>query len=142
MDKDLEKIKGILLNEQSVILAYLFGSRAKAKRGINQRSDWDFGIYFTQAVLDAKPWHDFILGAKLSQILGAEAQIVVLNKPLPSLLGSEIVGKGYLVVNKDENLRLSYENRTLRNYFDWSYRLSNHSFHKVPAPMESVLSKY
>ncbi len=130
MDKDVEKIKGILLNEHSVILAYLFGSRAKAKRDINQRSDWDFGIYFTQVVLDTKPWHDFILGAKLSQMLGAEVQIVVLNKPLPPLLGAEIVGKGYLVVNKDENLRLGYENRTLRNYFDWSYRFDSNSFPK------------
>lgn len=119
MNKDTEKIKESLLNEPSVILAYVFGSRIKGS--INNRSDWDLGVYFTQKNLSNNPWHDFMLAAKLEQIVNAEVQIIVLNKPLTPLLGFEIVGKGQLLINKDDNLRLDYENRILRNYYDWNY---------------------
>lgn len=116
---NIEKIKEILSKEPSVVLAYLFGSRIKGTT--NHRSDWDIAIYFTQNTLDSDQWHDFNISAKLSQILKSEAQVITLNKPPNPLLGFEIIGKGKLLLCRDNNLRLDYENRILRNYHDWSY---------------------
>lgn len=119
MDNNIEKIKEFLNNETSIIFAYLYGSRVKG--ATNHRSDWDIGIYFTQRNLDNDPWHDFKISSKLAQILKSEVQVVVLNKALNPLLGFEIVGKGKVLVDKNKDLRLDYENRILRNYYDWSY---------------------
>lgn len=122
MDNNIEKIKEILSTEPSVIVAYLFGSRVKGTT--NHRSDWDVGIYFKKESIGSNPWHDFNIGAKLSQILKSEVQIITLNKPLNPLLGFEIVGKGNLLIDKDKKIRIDFENRILRNHFDWLY------FHK------------
>lgn len=119
MDINTENIKNMLDKEPSVIFAYLYGSRAKGN--VNHKSDWDIGIYFTKESLEIDPWHDFKIGAKLSQILKSEVEVVVLNKTLSPILGFEIIGRGKLLVDKDKNLRLDFENRVLRNYYDWLY---------------------
>lgn len=119
MNDNIERIKEFLSQESSVLIAYLFGSRLKGTA--NKKSDWDIGIYFTQESLDSNPWHDFIIGAKLSLMLKSEVEVITLNKPSFPLLGFEIIGRGKLLVSKDEDLRLDLENRLSRNYYDWNY---------------------
>lgn len=120
MHENIKKIRDALCSEPSVVLAYLFGSRAKGVGG--SRSDWDIAVYFTESALNADPWHDFVIGGELSRIVSAEVQIIVLNRPMSPLLGFEILKKGDLLVSRDDDLRLDYENRILRAYYDWSSR--------------------
>jgi len=119
MNTEISRVKQILEEDESVILAYLFGSRANGTA--NKRSDWDFGIYFKEDVLKKDCWHDLVLSAKLSRVLKSEAQIINLNKEIYPILGFETIKNNGPIVNKDEEKRLELENGLMRNYYDWLY---------------------
>lgn len=117
MKSNVEKIKDYLEHAPSLEFAYLFGSRAK--NNAISRSDWDLGIYFKKANLETNFWHDFMVQAELSLLLKSEVQIITLNNRLSPLLGFEIVKHGRVLVSKNKDAILDYENRILRRYFDW-----------------------
>lgn len=110
-----------VLNQHPLVFAYLFGSKVKGYA--NERSDWDLAVYFAEPVKKSNHWPAFELEAELSRSLGATAQVTVLNAPLSPVLGFEIVKHGIVLLDRDENLRMDFENRTLRTYFDWQYFL-------------------
>ena len=48
----------------------------------------------------------------------------MLNKGLPSrVFGFQIISEGIVLTERDENLRLEFENKVLRHYYDWQYFL-------------------
>ena len=44
----IRRLKEILNNQSSVIIAYLFGSRVKGYA--NEKSDWDIAVYFSEPI--------------------------------------------------------------------------------------------
>ncbi|MDI6736716.1 MAG: nucleotidyltransferase domain-containing protein [bacterium] len=104
-----------------ISFAYLFGSRAN--ECANKRSDWDTGIYFSKSPDDISKWCVFELEAELSKDVKAEVQVIVLNKLTSPLFGFQIINEGILLVQRDENDRIKFENRILRQYHDWQYFL-------------------
>ena len=105
-----------------VAFAYLFGSRAKGYA--DERSDWDISVYFSEPPENFGIWTSFELEAELSRTVNANVQVIVLNKKLPSpVFGFQIISEGIVLIERDENLRMEFENKVLRHYYDWQYFL-------------------
>ena len=113
-----------LLLHPPILFSYLFGSRAKGLH--NPRSDWDVAVFLSGPVEKYGRWFLFELEAKLSSRLGETVQILLLNRPFPPLLGFEIVKHGILLTDRNEQLRLDFENRVLRSYHDWRFFSERH----------------
>ncbi len=122
MKEDERRLVEVIQGQSTVILAYLFGSKATGHA--NERSDWDIAVYFREP-LEGR-WPAFELEAELSRAVGATVQVIALNTPLSPVLGFEIVSKGRVLVDRDESLRMVFENRTLSRYHDWQYFLKRH----------------
>ena len=111
------------LNSKSyIVFVYLFGSRVK--NYCNERSDWDLAVFFLEPPENFGIWTAFELEAELSRAVESTVQVIVLNKRLPSpVFGFQIISEGVVLIERDENLRLEFENRILRQYYDWQYFL-------------------
>ena len=121
MKEEMRYLTEIFQNRPSVIFAYLFGSKVKGYA--NDKSDWDIAVYFAEPIEKVGEWPAFELEAELSRAVGATVQVMVLNNSPAPVFGFEIVKDGVLLIDRDENLRMDFENRTLRHYHDWQYFL-------------------
>jgi len=121
MKKEKKAIIEILNKRSDVIFAYLFGSKAKGYA--NERSDWDIAVYFEEPFEKHGHWLEFKLEAELSRAVGATVQVTVLNAPLPPVFGFEIIKDAIILLDRDPNLRMDFENRMMRHYHDWQYFL-------------------
>lgn len=117
----MKQLIEVLEKQSSVIFAYLFGSKVTGHA--NERSDWDIAVYFSEPLEKVGRWPAFELEAELSRAVGAMVQVIVLNRLVPPVLGFEIVRVGLVLVDRDEDFRMEFENRTLRHYYDWQYFL-------------------
>lgn len=122
MKKEKKAITEILSKRSDILFAYLFGSKVKGYA--NQRSDWDIAIYFNKSIKQNGRWPEFELEAEMSRTVGAIVQVTVLNAPLSPVFGFEIIKDGVLLLDRVPNLRIDFENRTLRHYHDWQYFLN------------------
>ena len=121
MRDHIQRLKEIFNNQSPIIFAYLFGSRAKGYA--NKKSDWDIAVYFCEPLDSLGLWPAFELEAKLSRAIGSTVQIAVLNNHLPPVFGFKIVSEGILLLDKNTDMRMDFENRTLRYYYDWQHFL-------------------
>jgi hypothetical protein len=121
MKEDIRRLIETLDSKSSVAFAYLFGS--KVKGFATDRSDWDIAIYFSEPLEEVGHWPAFELEAELSRAVGSTVQVIVLNILPPPILGFQIVSSSVVLIDRDENRRMDFENRTLRQYYDWQYFL-------------------
>lgn len=121
MTGNVQRLKETLRDQSSIIFAYLFGSRVKGHA--NEKSDWDIAVYFSEPLEHLGLWHVFELEAKLSRAVGATVQIAVLNNPLSPVFYFKIISDGIILIDKNEDRRMDFENRVLRYYYDWQYFL-------------------
>jgi len=121
LKKEKKAITQILNNRSDILFGYLFGSKAKGYA--NERSDWDIAVYFREPITPNGRWPEFELEAELSRAVGATVQVIVLNTPLTPVFGFEIMKNGIVLIDRNPNLRVEFENRILRQYYDWQYFL-------------------
>lgn len=123
---EIDAIKSTLSKEQSISFAYLFGSKVKNKE--SYRSDWDIAVYIKDEFLGKNPvWQKFDIENRLSTILKTDAvDVVILNSIDNPLFGFEIITKGILILNKDDESRVSFEGEALGRYQDWQYFMKRH----------------
>ncbi len=123
---EIEAIKSILFKDPLVSFAYLFGSRVSGK--VSEMSDWDIAIYIRDELLEKNPiWQKFKIENEISVILKTDSvETIVLNSLDNPLLGFEIISKGMLILNKDEESRIVFEGRVLGRYQDWEYFMRRH----------------
>jgi predicted nucleotidyltransferase len=119
--RGLNQLKEILKKRSDVAFAYLFGSRTKGYTDKN--SDWNVAVFFSEPPEKLGLWQAFELEAELSRGVGETVQVIVLNTELSPVFGFEILKHGILLLDRDENLRIDFENRILRQYYDWQYFL-------------------
>ena len=113
-----KKIADILSNDPSVEFAYLFGSRAAGRA--DPGSDWDIAVFYKEKG-KTMGWRRFYQEAEISRVLGAEAQITVLNGLNSPLLLFEIISKGILIVDKAPGRRMVFESRSMAAHYDWQH---------------------
>jgi len=120
-----EKAKKILSGYAEIELAYLFGSAARG--GLQRESDIDIGILL-QRDFDAESAFSLRLELmnQLQKIFERATEVVILNKA-PLLLQYEAIKYHKPIYVKDERVRLSYESKVRRMYFDFRLILKRHS---------------
>jgi predicted nucleotidyltransferase len=117
----IPKAQRILEKDPRVIFAYLFGGLAKGR--ITPISDIDIAVYLKDIKDEIDVFNIKLeLLTTLSEVLNTEEiDIVILNNtPLP--LKAKIIQNKKVLVDKDPNLRYSFESLTLREYFDFSIK--------------------
>jgi len=105
----INRLKEYFKHRDDVVLAYLFGSRAKG-RETEGRSDYDIAVYFKsmegvfeyeefprEYEQEAKMWTD------LSSIAKTDVDLVVLNRASPNIVFSAINGT-IVLVERDRNV--------------------------------------
>jgi predicted nucleotidyltransferase len=132
LKKEKEAITQIINNRSDILFGYLFGSKAKGYA--NERSDWDIAVYFREPINLNGRWPEFELEAELSRTVGATVQVIVLNTPLTPVFGFEIMKDGIVLIDRNPNLRVEFENRILRQYYDWQYFLKRQMGTPPPLP--------
>jgi predicted nucleotidyltransferase len=120
--KEKKAIVQILSKRYDILFGYLFGSKAKGYA--NERSDWDIALYINTSIKQNGRWPEFELEAQLSRAVKATVQVTILNTPLPPVFAFEILKDGILLIDRGPNLRMDFENKILRHYYDWQYFLN------------------
>lgn len=123
MENKLPKEKMPISNQSTTIFAYFFGSKVKGYA--NENSDLDIAVYFSEPVENFGLWPAFEIEAKLSRSIRSTVQVTVLNNLLSPEFFSQIVSEGVKLVDKNEAIRVDFENRVLRYYYDWQYFQKN-----------------
>lgn len=99
-----------------VNLAYLFGSRAKGRAA--PESDFDIAVLFNVPPCDPLALKETAyLTLELGKILPAELDVVSLHAA-PLLLKYEVVARGKVLYCEDENDRINFEVRIIKEYID------------------------
>jgi len=101
--------------ETQVILAYLFGSRA---RGIETpRSDTDIAILLSEVPKNLLELYLYLID-KLSIALGNEIDLIILNTS-PPLLKHQVIKHGRAIYCREEKARVEFESRAEKEYLDF-----------------------
>lgn len=148
MEDQIRALKDYFEKIPSVLLAFVFGSRARNKT--RSGSDWDIAVYFTPEEWaeieterdypeEQKIWSDLI------DILKTDAvDLVILNRAIPSLV-FEVLRKGIPLVIKDRGLYLDLLCKTAREAIDWwkfveeYYEISERSKSIPPSERAKIL---
>ncbi len=113
----LERLRRAFEKEDDVILAYLYGSRAR--EDYHEKSDVDVAILVKDPPTpEENPLYEAKISLKLSKELGKDVDIRLLNdKPLVFLY--QVLKHGKLIISKEESTRVDFETSTLDKYFDF-----------------------
>ncbi|MEW6608151.1 MAG: HepT-like ribonuclease domain-containing protein [bacterium] len=109
MDNKIKTLKRYFKGKDEVLLAFIFGSRAKKTQNVS--SDWDIAVYFNpyqNAEIETK--NDYPLEnkiwAEIERVLCSDnVDLLILNRAKPSLVFS-ILNSGIPLVIKNRNLYL------------------------------------
>ncbi|MGB9723294.1 MAG: type VII toxin-antitoxin system MntA family adenylyltransferase antitoxin [Chloroflexia bacterium] len=109
------------LDDTPVLVAYLFGSRARGEP--HPRSDIDIAVLLQEGLpsLEKQRWR-LALIARLSRVLRTDdVDVVVLNEASP-MLRYEAIRPRRVLFCRDEEARVAFEFRTMQEWFDWQPR--------------------
>jgi predicted nucleotidyltransferase len=109
-NKEIDIIKGFLIDEISPILLIIFGSALNG----NFRPDSDIDIAF----LSEKEYPDykvFILSQRLAALLGRDIDLVNLRN-VSTVFKARIIGNGEVIYTKDEKMMNELFIRILKEY--------------------------
>ena len=106
------KIKQCLLMYDDIAFAFLFGSSARGEA--TAFSDVDIAIYFTGTV---NFYRTNGLREDLSELLGTETDIVVLNNASP-IIRMQVLKKGTLIADLNRRLYNEFFVNTVKEYDD------------------------
>lgn len=104
------------------MVAYLFGSYAKGNQTI--KSDIDVAVLLSETPQRMLEYYLHLIN-KLSQVLGNEVDLVILNTA-PPLLKHQIIKHGKVVYCRDEKARIEFEARAQDEYLDFSRALARY----------------
>ena len=111
-------VKRVLLEDENIIFAYLFGGLA---RGIlKPLSDVDISVYVKD--IGNLPEYKLKLFDALTEILRTNEMDIVILNTAPVILSGKILQNKQSLVDKNPPLRHAYESLTLRKYFDFTVK--------------------
>jgi len=113
-ERELRELHRFFKSEEPIVVAYLFGSVAKGIVG--GLSDVDVAVLLSKGY-DLTLDYRLYLIDKLTEIIGRETDVVILNE-VPPLLRYEVIKCGKVLYCRDEGKRVAFEERTLDEYLD------------------------
>lgn len=118
MDKNqISLIKTLLLKDNAVLAAYLFGSEVSNKT--NKYSDVDIAILFDEKIDEAKRTDKQIAKATdLSKALNREVDIIILNRA-SLFLKYHILKEGIKIYEHPKRNEHNFEAQAIMQYFDF-----------------------
>ena len=113
---DIDGMAGFLAEQPDVVAAYLYGSVARGQA--NALSDVDVAVLL-QPGLDNESAveRQLELAVALSRFSNREVQVMLLNNAPPQL-AYEAIREGRLLCERDRLVRIRFEVRTMKLYFD------------------------
>ncbi|EEB73691.1 nucleotidyltransferase domain-containing protein [Thermococcus sp. AM4] len=110
----IEILRELLLRRDEIIFAYLHGSFLEGPF-----RDIDVAVYVDSEV---HPFYEAELEEDLSNALSLPVDVRILNEA-PVTFRFRAIG-GLLLFSRDEKIRCDFEERTMREYHDYSYYLN------------------
>jgi len=110
-----EKLSRLLMQEPSVVFAYLFGSFLES----SSFRDLDLALFVDPTVIPNLVSFEQNLGTKLELSIRLPVDLVLLNEAPLSLKFH--ITKGHLLFSQDENVRLQFLERTWIQYWDFQH---------------------
>ena len=115
-------VKRILLQDENIIFAYLFGGLTEGK--VNPLSDIDISVYLRST--DNLAEYKLNLFDRLTDALStSELDLLILNI-IPISIAGRILQNKQILVDRDPLVRHVYESLTLRKFFD--FRIKEDTF--------------
>ncbi|RLI63267.1 MAG: nucleotidyltransferase domain-containing protein [Candidatus Asgardarchaeum californiense] len=111
-NKIINNVKKILLNDENVIFAYIFGSYARGET--HRFSDIDIAVFLKEYSIDK----EFELLDKLSPAIPIEIDLIILNNA-PPLLRHKVLSEGILLFCKDDDVHYKFMSNTLIEALDF-----------------------
>jgi len=111
----IESLRNFLLRRDEVVFAYLHGSFLED----GPFRDVDIAVYVKSKV---HPFYEEELEDELSRTIGLPVDVRILNDA-PVTFRFRVIG-GLLLFSRDEKARCEFEERTMREYHDYSYYLN------------------
>jgi uncharacterized protein len=122
---DLAEVSAYLSEQPDVAVAYLFGSVARAQA--TPLSDIDVAILLPPELTgEALLERQLELAEELAALAGVDVQVTILNRA-PPLLAYQVIHDGILLHQQDVAVRIEFEVRTLKLYFDVKPMLEFHT---------------
>ena len=115
-----------VFNNQPVLFAYLFGSRAQGN--VTALSDVDVAVFFDEQLTPDERFQARLkLVPDLMDLYKADKiDLVVLNDS-PLMLSFEVISDGRILYCSDESKRVAYESKIMSLYFDQQYYYRRHA---------------
>lgn len=120
----IQALKDYFDQQPEVILAFLFGSRSKAKKYQHWGSDWDIGVYFKPGeymeteTRENYPAEKGMWGALVNICESNDVDLVVLNRARPDLVYS-VLKQAFPLKLRDKNLYFDLLCKTNYEAKDW-----------------------
>ena len=108
----IPNVKRVLLEDENIIFAYLFGGLAKGD--LKPLSDVDIAVYVNDT--GNLPEYKLKLFDELTEILGTNEMDLIMLNTAPVILSGRIVQNKQILVDKNPHFRHAYESLTLRKY--------------------------
>lgn len=111
LSKDvIKKINNHLIEKINPYLIYIFGSAAK--KSLREDSDIDIAFFSDEEFTD---YEIFMFAQELADIVKKEIDLIDLKKA-STVLKAQIIGTGEKIYCIDENRRMYFEMRSLKEY--------------------------
>lgn len=110
-----------ILENNNVVLAYVFGSYAKDSES-NYR-DVDIAIYLDEPDKIKRFEIKCLLSSMLMKYFQKQVDIVILNDIKNLFLAFDIISEGIIILNKDINLKIFLEAKLLHQFIDFKNSL-------------------
>jgi hypothetical protein len=111
-------VKRVLLDDENIIFAYLFGGLARGD--LKPLSDVDIAVYVKD--IGNLPEYKLKLFDALTEILRTNEMDLVILNTAPVILSGKILQNKQTLVDKNPPLRHAHESLMLRKYFDFTVK--------------------
>jgi len=118
LEEILKKLKLAFLKDKDIIFAYLFGS-AVSQKGFNLKSDVDIAVFLDEKRVQDNFEKRLKLMGATEKAISKETEVVILNDIQSIFFKFVILSEGKLIFERDHSLRLEFELKTIRDYFDF-----------------------
>ena len=117
----MDKLERILLSDDTIVVAYLFGSIAREE--VNFQSDLDVALYLSSPLQDEERFG--YLSTVIDKV-GKEfshdyIDIVVLDDNVPYFLAYNIIKQGKVIFSRNRTIQAQLESLIIRRYLDFEH---------------------